>query len=174
MVRAARAAIGPVKTAYGAKGSSRTEPLRMGDAWAMLPCIGTPALLRAMWSLPKARSTSARASMIDLLQRHVRPHRHDALVRARPDVRRLLDRIFLDVGHDHVGACLGERRRDAQPDAGSDASDGCRRERPFATVLTPIGSYKIGIRDSVRSRRGCYDWELRMFGSSDCECPAPW
>src|SRR5690348_13677271 len=67
----------------GAKGSSRTEPgeigalqggdraivngklsafavqrLRIGDAWVMLPCIGTPALLQAMWSLPKARSAS--------------------------------------------------------------------------------------------------------------------
>jgi hypothetical protein len=50
-----------------------------------VPCIGTPALLQAMWSLPK--------------------------------LRRLPDRGFLDVGHDHVGAGLRERGRDAESDA---------------------------------------------------------
>src|SRR5947208_16560986 len=30
-----------------------------------VPCIGTPALLQAIWSLPKRRSASARASITD-------------------------------------------------------------------------------------------------------------
>src|SRR5215469_1657264 len=38
-------------------------------------------------------------------------YRHYALIRAGQGVCRLLDRILLDVGHDHVGARLG----DAEP-----------------------------------------------------------
>jgi hypothetical protein len=56
-----------------------------GTSVICVPCIGTPALLQAMWSLPK--------------------------------LRRLPDRGFLDVGHDHVGAGLRERGRDAESDA---------------------------------------------------------
>src|SRR5579863_9567285 len=33
-----------------------------GTSTSRVPCIGTPALLQAMWSLPKLRSASARAS----------------------------------------------------------------------------------------------------------------
>ena len=58
-----------------------------------------------------------------LLLRHVDPHRHDALVGAGEAVRRLLDRVFLDVGHDDVGAGLGERGRDAEANAGRGAGD---------------------------------------------------
>jgi hypothetical protein len=46
-----------------------------------------------------------------LLQRRVDPHRHYALIRAGQGVCRLLDRILLDVDHDHVGARLS----DAEP-----------------------------------------------------------
>jgi hypothetical protein len=38
-------------------------------------------------------------------------------------VRCLFDRIFLDVGHDHIGARLGKRRRDSEADAGSGTRD---------------------------------------------------
>ena len=38
-------------------------------------------------------------------------------------MRRLLDRVLLDIGHDHVGAGLGERGRDAEADAGRGAGD---------------------------------------------------
>jgi hypothetical protein len=50
------------------------QRLRMGDAWVMLPCIGTPALLQAMWSLPKARSAFGEGVSDRSLQRHVRSH----------------------------------------------------------------------------------------------------
>ena len=36
-----------------------------GTSIIRVPCMGTPALLQAMWSLPKLRSASARASMMD-------------------------------------------------------------------------------------------------------------
>ena len=58
-----------------------------------------------------------------LLLRHIDPHRHDALVGAGKAMRGLLDRVFLDVGHHHVGAGLRERGRDAEADAGSGAGD---------------------------------------------------
>src|SRR6266436_3864664 len=48
---------------------------------------------------------------------------HDAFVCAGEAMRGLFDRIFLDVGHDHVGARLGQRRRDTEPDAGSGTGD---------------------------------------------------
>src|SRR6185369_10251487 len=35
----------------------------------------------------------------------------------------LFDRIFLDVGHNHIGARLGKRRRDSEADAGSGTRD---------------------------------------------------
>jgi hypothetical protein len=54
-----------------------------------------------------------------LLLRHIDPHRHDALVGAGKAMRRLLDCVFLDVGHHHVGAALRERRGDAETNAGS-------------------------------------------------------
>jgi hypothetical protein len=46
-----------------------------------------------------------------LFLRHVDPHRHDALVGAGQAMRRLLDRVLLDVGHDHVGAGVRKRGR---------------------------------------------------------------
>ena len=58
-----------------------------------------------------------------LLLRHVDAHRHDALVGAGEAVGCLLDRVLLDVGHDDVGAGLGERGRDAEADAGRGAGD---------------------------------------------------
>jgi hypothetical protein len=58
-----------------------------------------------------------------LLLRHIDPHRHDAFVRAGEAMGRLLDRIFLDIGHDHIGAGLCERGRDAEADAGSSAGN---------------------------------------------------
>jgi hypothetical protein len=38
-------------------------------------------------------------------------------------MRGSFDRIFLDVGHDHIGARLGKRRRDSEADAGSGTRD---------------------------------------------------
>ena len=58
-----------------------------------------------------------------LLLRYVDPHRHDALVGPGKAVRRLLDRVFLDVCHDNVRAGLRERGRNAQADAGRGAGD---------------------------------------------------
>ncbi len=43
---------------------------------------------------------------------HVDPHRHHTLVGARKRVRRLFDRVLLDVGHHDIGARLGERGGD--------------------------------------------------------------
>ena len=58
-----------------------------------------------------------------LLLRDVDPHRHDPLVGAGEAMSRLLDRIFLDVGHDHVRTGLRERGRNAEANAGSSAGD---------------------------------------------------
>jgi hypothetical protein len=58
-----------------------------------------------------------------LLLGHIDLHRHDALVGAGEAMRRLLDRVFLDVGHDHVGAGLRECGGDAEADAGRCAGD---------------------------------------------------
>ncbi len=58
-----------------------------------------------------------------LLLRNIDPHRHDALVGVGESVRRRLDRLLLDVGHDNIGSGLGERRRDAEADAGGGARD---------------------------------------------------
>jgi len=56
-------------------------------------------------------------------------------------MRDLFDCIFLDVGHDHVGARLGQRRRDTEADAGGCTGDDCgfagdvlHRERAFLGV----------------------------------------
>ena len=76
-----------------------------------------------MWSLPKLRLGLAQRIDDGLLQGHIDPHRHDPLVGAGEAVRRLLDRILLDVGHDDIGAGLGKRGRDAEPDAGGGAGD---------------------------------------------------
>jgi hypothetical protein len=53
-----------------------------------------------------------------LLLRHIDPHRHNALVGAGEAMRCLFDCVFLNVGHDHVGAGLCERGRDAEANAG--------------------------------------------------------
>jgi hypothetical protein len=48
--------------------------------------------------------------------RHIDLYRHDAFVRAGKAVGRLLHRVFLDVGHDDVGACLRKRSGDSEAD----------------------------------------------------------
>src|SRR5207237_1957859 len=94
-----------------------------GTSTSPTPCIGTPALLQAMWSLPKLRSASARASTTDCsCVTSIRTGMTRLLV-PREAMGRLLDRVFLDVGHDHVGADLCERGRYAEANAGSGAGD---------------------------------------------------
>ena len=94
-----------------------------GTSTILVPCIGTPALLQAMWSLPKLRSASARASSTDCsCVTSIRTGMTRLLVPERPCAA-CFDRIFLDIGHDHVGAGLGERGRNAEADAGSGAGD---------------------------------------------------
>ena len=58
-----------------------------------------------------------------LLLRYIDPYRHDALVGAGQAMGGLLDRVLLDVGHDHVGAGFRERGRDAEANAGSGTGD---------------------------------------------------
>ena len=55
------------------------------------------------------------------LLRHIDPHRHDPLVGAGEAVSSLLDRVFLNVGHDDVGAGLREGGRDSEANARSGA-----------------------------------------------------
>ena len=90
-----------------------------GTSVSRAPCIGAPALLQADMQL--AESALAFRQGVDnrLLQRHVDLHRHDAFVRPGEAVRGLFDCIFLDVGHDHIGARLGKHRGDSEADAGS-------------------------------------------------------
>src|ERR1700730_1213885 len=54
-----------------------------------------------------------------LLLRHIDPHRHNALVGTGEAMRCLFDCVFLNGGHDHVGAGLRERGgyAEAMPDA---------------------------------------------------------
>src|SRR5437762_2243553 len=57
-----------------------------GTSVSRVPCIGTPALLRAMCNLPNARSLRQGVDN-RLLQRHVDLHRHDAFIRSGEPVR---------------------------------------------------------------------------------------
>jgi hypothetical protein len=69
------------------------SPSPGGTSISRVLCMGTPAWLQAMRSLPKAHSASVNDQ---LLQRRVDPHRHDApiIIRAGQGVCRLRDRIF--------------------------------------------------------------------------------
>jgi hypothetical protein len=58
-----------------------------------------------------------------LLLRYIDPHRHDPLIGAREAMGGLLDRVLLDVGHNHVGAGFRERSGYAKADAGSGTGD---------------------------------------------------
>jgi hypothetical protein len=77
-----------------------------------------------------ATSSFLRRPPTRLLQRHPDLHRQDAFVRPGEAVRGLFDRIFLDVGHDHVRARLGKRRRDTEADAGSERRCGSQAAVP--------------------------------------------
>src|SRR4029077_10467598 len=100
-----------------------------GTSVSLVPCIGTPALLHAMGSLPKLRSA-------------------DALVRAGETMGRLLDSVFPDVGHDHVRTSLRERGRNAEANAGSSAGYDGR----LAGDVHSRGAFPMVNENSGRSR----------------------
>ena len=58
-----------------------------------------------------------------LLLRDIDSDRHDPFVGAGETMSRPLDRIFLDIGHNHVRTSFGQRCRNAETDAGSGAGD---------------------------------------------------
>src|SRR5215469_2814664 len=94
-----------------------------GTSVSLVPCIGTPALLQTMCSLPKLRSVSARAASTDCsCVTSIRSGLH-TLIRTGETMSRLLDQISLDVRHDHVRASLCKRGCNAEPDARSGTRD---------------------------------------------------
>ena len=54
---------------------------------------------------------------------HVDAHRHHPLVGAGQSVRRLFDAVLADIGEHDIGAGLGQRGGDAEPDARAGAGD---------------------------------------------------
>src|SRR5215471_1530811 len=139
-----------------------------GTSISRVPCIGTPALLQATWSFPKARSTCARASTTDCSSVTSTRTAMTRLFVPREGVSRLLDRNFLDVSHDHVGARLGERLSNVEADAGSGTGDDCGLARD---VLHPRGSLLASniARETVsQPRRGRCAYRCRRRS-----CPPP-
>jgi hypothetical protein len=82
-----------------------------------VPCIGTPALFAGDVQFAKITFGFGQSIEHGLFLRDIDPQRQHALVCAGETVSRLLDQIFLNIGHDHVRAGLCKRSRNSEPDA---------------------------------------------------------